>query len=457
MPIDASEPRSPSAWLLKLGPRLDEQRHRCARLRAYNVGDHPLPTGNPKWASTYRALQRMSRSNYVGLVASTVAERMTVTGFRAGGDADAEADRETWSWWQSQQLDADSGLVHGDSLVCSVSYVTVGAPGEDGRATATAEDPASLIHAVDPQRRRLVTAALKLYTDDWDAGVRAVVYLPDGFAYFRSTIADPSKVSWSDTAWEVDDTPDHPDGWRENPLGRVPVVPFVNRPDTRGRGMGEFEDVLDIQDRINKTLLDRMVIAAMQAFRQRWAKGITLTDEQGNDVEPFIPGADLLWAVEDEKAEFGDFEQAALGPLLEAARSDMRDLAAISRTPPHYLTGELTNVNGETLKAAETGLIAKVRDRQREAGESWESVAALAAAYEGRALPADAEVIWADPESRSMAEVADAAVKKQAIGVPWRQLMEDLGYSPPQIDRMESARAVDALFALPPAPTTTGV
>ncbi len=40
------------------------------------------------------------------------------------------------------------------------------------------------------------------------------------------------------------------------------------------------------------------------------------------------------------------------------------------------------------------------------------------------------ETIWADPETRTVAQAADAAVKKLAVGVSREQVLEDLGYSP---------------------------
>ena len=67
-------------------------------------------------------------------------------------------------------------------------------------------------------------------------------------------------------------------------------------------------------------------------------------------------------------------------------------------------------------------------------------------------LSSTLEVVWADPESRSLADLSDAAVKQQAAGVPWRQRMELLGYTPAQIDGMEADRAQDAILASLAAP-----
>jgi hypothetical protein len=204
-------------------------------------------------------------------------------------------------------------------------------------------------------------------------------------------------------------------------------------------------------------MLDRLVIAKMQAYRQRWAKGVAMEDDKGNPIEAFIPGADLLWAVEDDGAQFGDFQQSDLSGILSAVDADVSHLAAVSRTPPHYLIGKIVNASGDALKAAETGLVSKIGDRQTETGESWEQNIRIAALYQGRQIGADAEVIWADAESRSMLEVAAAAVQRAAAGVPWRQRMVDMGYTPQEIARMETERAQDALLgalAAPPAPPT---
>jgi hypothetical protein len=38
-------------------------------------------------------------------------------------------------------------------------------------------------------------------------------------------------------------------------------------------------------------------------------------------------------------------------------------------------------------------------------------------------------------------------VKKSTAGVPWRQRMEDMGYTPAEISRMEIDRAADAMNA----------
>ncbi|MGH3448908.1 MAG: phage portal protein [Nocardioidaceae bacterium] len=262
----------------------------------------------------------------------------------------------------------------------------------------------------------------------------------------------PLEESHSGRPREARWSPDPDTDDAANPLGQVPVVRFVNRPQLDGSGVGEFEDVIDVQDRINNAVLDRLVITKMQAYRQRWAKGIDTEDEDGNPLDvPFVPGVDLLWAVANPDVEFGDFTEADIRQVLAAVRDDIQDLSAVSRTPPHYLLGQMTNISGEALTAAEAGLVSKARNRIATFGESWAQVMRLTFAYRGQDAP-DMETLWADPQQHSEVELADAAVKKQQAGVTWRQRMRDLQYSPQTIDRMESERMQDALQAAVAAP-----
>ena len=51
----------------------------------------------------------------------------------------------------------------------------------------------------------------------------------------------------------------------------------------------------------------------------------------------------------------------------------IQHVAAQTRTPPHYLLGAMGSFpSGESLKATETGLVAKVRRKMLSFGEGWE-------------------------------------------------------------------------------------
>ncbi|MGH3099312.1 MAG: phage portal protein [Streptosporangiales bacterium] len=453
--VDVQSPGSAGWWLARLGRRLDDRRARYDLLDRYFRGDHRLPEGDDRCRDMFRRFQRKARTNYVGLVAESVRERLHPVGFRTGGASSGDVDDEAWRIWQANYLDADSGLVHLAALVFSDAYVCVGAnPNDDRTPVITPEDPREVIVETDPVNRRLVRAGLKLWTDDLDKTRHAVLYLPDKIHYFSSR-ADETNTGldrYGERAWEVEQDP------RDNAIGAVPLVRFVNRPTLSNDGLGEFEDLLDVQDRINNTVLDRLVISKLQAYRQRWVKNIPTEDEDGNPLDlPFVPGVDLLWAVDapeagEPEAAFGEFEQVNLTPLLEAVKEDRQALVMLSGLPPHYVAGDLINASEAAMAAAETRLVAKVRERMRHFGESWEAVIRLAFRYVGDDARTDSEMLWADPERKTDAQLADAADKKMTAGVPWHQRMVDLHYSPQEIKRMESDRASDALHAALAAP-----
>lgn len=467
---------SPEWWLLRLGKRLAEDAARFDRLEGYWRGNPPLPTGNKRMREAYKRLQKMSRTNFGSLIAEAVLERMKVVGFRAGGNPDEIADDQAWKWWQVNGLDADAGLVHRAAIVLSRAYVIVGEDPDAsddmaGEPLVTVEDPRQVIHESSPTNRRRVLAALKTYWDDVENLQAAVVYLPDRIYYYRSVGAKQNMAAqelWKGQRWEPDLTVSAT-GSLLNPLGEVPVTPFINRPDMAGEGLGEFEDVTDILDRINTLILDRLVISAMQAYRQRWAKGVRLTDEDGNDLSAFDPGADLLWAVEDDTAAFGEFSATDLTPIVKAIESDVQYLSAITRTPPHYVLAGIVNASGDALSVAETGLVSKLIEREQEFGESWERVYRQASKLTGRTIDHGAEVLWRDPQFRSLTEMASASIQLKSADVPWRTRMRMLDMTPAQINQMEQERMQDAMTAMllnpmlaaagqpPGTPSTPGV
>jgi hypothetical protein len=132
------------------------------------------------------------------------------------------------------------------------------------------------------------------------------------------------------------------------------------------------------------------------------------------------------------------------------------DLAAQTRIPIYYFRpAAISNISAEALIGLDAGLVSKTNDKKDAMGEAHEDAMRLAFKSidpgDDRAQFVAAETIWRNTESRSEAQVVDAAIKKQALGVPWEQLMEDLGYSPQQIDRMAAMRDAEALLE-PPAP-----
>jgi len=456
-------PFSPEWWLKRLTAKLNGQRTDIDYLDELYRGNHPMPDVPEKFRLLFRGFQKIARTNYLALVVEAPLERMNVVGFRVG-DNDT-ADDATWQRWQQAHLDADQVAVHRMMLSMRRGYTMVGAhPRKPGQVVITPEHPTQVIHESYPEDRREVRAALKLWVDDVGGYLRANVYLPAGeaglnagrvFRYrgARNSSQEVLLASQSHNLlfeafqeWELIDS--MPTG-----LDDVPITPFENRFDPIRGARGEFEDVVDIQLRINNTIFHRLVAEQFGSFRQKAILDYVLErDANGDPIPPELrndPGTAWIFEPGEDgnRPTLFEFSQTSTADIISAAAADVRDLASISRTPPHYLLTGMVNVTGDALKAAETGLIMKVkREHIPEASGGWEATMAKAALLSDD--PTDftsAETLWADPESRTLGELADAALKKKTAGVTWRQLMLDLGYTPDAIDRMESERVQDAL------------
>ncbi len=457
MPVDAQEIESPGWWLNRLGNKLDKGRDKRKRLWDYYTGEHPIPEIPGVSDEDAREWMKTGRANWIALVVEAVRERLQVVGFRFG-DEGAEGDRAADEIWQRNRLDSDSGLVHQAALVYGQSYVIVGYDDEDdGLARITPEHPDTVVTESFPGNPRRIAAALKVYWDDWAEVHRATVYTPERIYRFRTTsrtysYGAPHAVQLG--SWDYD--PDFGGAAGEdNPLGVVPVVPFRVRPTLSYEGTGEFEDVTDLQDRINLSIINLLSAMKYGAFRQRWAAGLEVDEDPitGKTIEPLKLDIRKLWTVADENSRFGDFAETNLGPYIAAIENAIQGVAAITRTPPHYLLGQVVNVSGDALVAAESGLVSKARERQTHLGESWEEVMRLAGLIEGNADLAEAtgtETLWRNAAVRSESQLADAVAKKKDIGVPFRQLAVDLGYTPQEIERMIAEKEIETLLATPP-------
>jgi hypothetical protein len=457
-------PETPEQIRDRLLKELNSRRSDIDRLYDYYRGNHPLPWAPTEVRDAYLALIKMARSNWCRLIVQAPAERLRVVGLRFS--TPGQSDTDVWARvWQGNRLDARSRLVHNAGLIARRGFVLVW-PSNDGPVKITPEHPSQVIVDYKPGCPEDRVAGLKSFTDAVAQREYATVWTVDGvYNWSRPTRRHTgSNKAPGDASgkWEPWSDPDQ--GIFEtaaNPLGAVPLVEFQPHPELVGEPMGELDGgVTDVQDRINKTVLDRLVTANFASFPQKWATGLEIPqDEDGNDVEPFKAAVNRLWVSEGEGTKLGQFTVADLSGYISSVEADIQHLAATTRTPPHYLLGQSGAIpSGDSLKATETGLIAKVLEIRDSYTESWEDVIRLALTAEGEAGSDDLalSMIWKDPESRSDAELHDAATKKQAVGVPWRAIMEYLGYSPTDIDRMDDQRAEDAANGLvAPPPTTT--
>ena len=412
-----------------------EQMH-LNELDRYYTGDAPLPEGAEGQSRAYRRFQRKARLNMAQLAVSAVRERMKIGGFRTGAEDDENGDDVARRLWKANKLDVLSADLHTSFLKFGKAYAIIGMSEGREYPLVTVEDCRQVYAYTDPADPSEVISAVKVFTD---YGMH--------YAYFY--YADEIQVFTKKTDTSIFDI----DQWiyseemsAPNPLGEVPVVKFTNV-DERG----EYEPYLDIIDRINHMILQRLIIATTAAFRQKYIKGDFPThDPDGNEIDynglfESAPGA--MWMLP-EGADIGEMDQTSMQDILAAVRADIQDFAAVTRTPMHYLSPDGANQSAEGAALAREGLVFKTEDRINRATVGWSKVMSLMFKWMGdteRAQLLDLEPIWKPAERYSLSERADANTKFQ--DVPFRSRMSLIGqFSPAEVAEMEQERAGEALL-----------
>jgi len=423
-----------------MNERLEQSRPGYDRIDTYlsNVPIGPLGFVAPELRVQVAGRVQAVVVNYARLVIGAIEERLDVTGFRLA----ANPASDLWRVWQANGMDLGSQQGHFEALAFGRCPVVVWAGTDPATPRITVESPRQMVVDYHPGTRT-PTLALKRWTEDGYA--RAVLFTPERIVQYRSRARVIDIYTVPVDGWVAQSTVD-------NRLGVVPVVELVNRPRLIGGGESELVDVLPIADAIAKLATDLMVSSEFSSMPRRWVSGLQLPE---NDVgEPdtaaaFDAVAGRVWMSEEPETKFGQFPEATLTGYVAGIEMLTQQLASVSALPAHYLnnlTGQLPSA--ESLRSAEASLIARVRRKQTGFGDGWERVARLVWLVRDGRLPegADAlETIWSDPESRTDAAAADAALKRSQLGVPWSQLMADLGYTPAQVEAMRTQRRQDAL------------
>ncbi len=452
IPLDPSVLESPDWWLLQLERSLLQKRTQLQRLADYAVGMSPLMDIAPAARDAYIDFQRRARTNFAGLSVDVMLDRIHVAGIRTGAQGDDYGDQLAWEWWQANQLDADSIALHRSVFEMGEAFAIVGdVDPEIGAPLVTIEDPRYIAIARDPRRRRQVRVALKIFRDEWTNRDHGYLYMRNPYGGGSLVFRAERSASTGSGGWQWLGEP------QTLPFARVPVVWFPNLLDIDGRTFwGEFEQHTDVLDRINSTTLQRLVTASMQAFRQRMLKGLPIKDENGQEIDytgVFAADPAALWQVP-EGVEVWESQMTDITPMLMANRDDVKDFAAVTRTPLPALIQDAANQSSANSDLVKSGHLSKCADRIAALSESWEEVQHLQFLWAGdeqRASRRDMEILWEPLDLPSMAERFDAASKAEVAGVPLEYTYSNvLGMSPQEMRRYMPSMPVEH----PPADAT---
>jgi hypothetical protein len=420
------------------------------RFDAYYRGDHPLQFASDEFRKAFGGLFGTFADNWCGVVVDAKAERLEVAGFRS--DDGREKDRASWDLWRSQDLDTQANAAFLEGLISGRVFGLAWA-GPDG-VSMTFEHPAQAIVGYAPGTRQRV-AGLKAWADD-DTEY-ATLYTADEVWKWRRPKLSRSPlavVSYGKGGWEPREVADEP--WPlPHDLGAVPLVEIPNRLRLMAPPQSELAAVIPVQDTVNLLWSHLITASDFAAFPQRVVLGAeqpmeAIRDADGNVVgERPIPVdrfrvSRIAW-LEDADAKIGEWAAADLSNYTKVIELAVTHIAALTKTPPDYLLGQMVNLSGEALTAAERGLVSAVVERQNAFAGGLREFVRLGHLANGDPAAASGlaqgRVVWRDPQYRTEGEHVDALLKMRALGVPDEALWERLpGVDQTEIDRWSGMR-----------------
>jgi len=422
---------------------IEAERHDWyANYRDYYDGDHETMLTDRQAAYLQVKQDEEFNANYCPIVVDALAERLNVTGFTCEDEAQAEVFAD---WWTANRMDGMQGIVHTSAVRDGDGYVLVEWNEEAGRPVFSYElafdgtEGAELHYEDERNKPAFASKRWRTKIGNSTGKVRRLnCYYPDRIEKYISNSGE------FEGAWQPYKEPGQPwpIPWVDRtgqPLG-IPMVHFKNSDEGYNYGQSELRSVVPLQNALNKSLIDLLAAADTTAFRI-----YTMLGDDPSDLD-VAPGS---WVYStrppggDNGAAISFIPGEDLSPLIALKDSFAIEIARVSRTPLSYFQISGQRAAEGTLKQEESGLLAKVAQRQVGFGNAWEDVLSmarrLANVYGGGPEMDESESIstqWAPAGTRDDKAEAEVAQIKSGLGVPQEQLWSELGYSAEEIEHM---------------------
>lgn len=359
-----------------------------------------------------RFLAKLSETPWLMLVVNTLAQQLVCETVRSSEVQDVDA---IWRPWLRNRMTSRQRAIHKAAVGYGYAYTSV-VPGDTG----------AVIRGYSPREMFAV------YQD-------AVV---DEYPMFVIRKRDNHYLVYDEVAVY---TLGMEDGRLEyithdiHGVGVSPIIRYSNDIDLEARTQGEVEPYIGVAKRINQTTNDRLLIQHHNSWKVRTATGLNDEGSAEDKAKEKLRLAQDDILVGGEGVAFGTLAETSVEPLTRAAEADVGTLAAVSQTPAHALTGNMINLSADAITEARAMLDTKAGQRKLAFGDSHAQTLRLAAHIEGRERDAadfTIQMQWADLESRSMSQAADALGKMATmLGIPPEMLWDRI----PTVTAQEAA------------------
>jgi hypothetical protein len=443
-------PADPVKWALKMFQ--DDRTDRYNTYQEYVTGDQPLAFATLRFESTFGRLFEAFSYNRCELVIDAHADRLRVSGF--GADTPTLA-TDAQLLWDANRMDVREGHVESDAFTYGDSYVIVEMHPDRGDVQLWTQDPRTVrVHYSSEAPGELDLAVKRWVTED--GRTRLTLYFADRIEKYISRTRTPGGL-FANTAMERFEV-----NGEEWPVAlgvpdTVPVFHFANNGRTNAYGVSELRSVLPLQDALNKTLMDMLVAMEFAAFPQRVLIGVQGSDdpeealEEDRQLAAFVAGLQRIMTLEDPNAKIGEFSAVNIAQYLSVAEFWDKAVSRVTKVPMDYMAGTSDAISGRSRRLREAAFTAKIEDRQRAFGGVWSDIMTYGVRLKGaEAKPGAIRVNWVSAAPLSAEDQLDLAEAKKAVGLPFEQIVKELGYEPAQITEIlaMARRASDQAMGL---------
>ena len=398
------------AFLEWLSMEESERQEKYLSYRAYYDGEHDVMlTDRQKKFLELKTHQNFT-ANLCPMVVDELERRMLVQTFDADGNSQLGGHKGMlWKWWRRDGMDADQSDTHLSAIRDGDSYVIVSWNQEEKRPEfhhnlAYNGTEGVKCHYSDETGKVAYATKRWLVTDPLDPGAGTVkrmnIYWPNrverfiadgthsGFWYGFTNDGQEAVLPWVTVQGE--------------PLG-VPVFHLKHKPSGYRWGTSILDDVIPLQNGLNKAIVDVIAAADTTGFRMYWATGTDMTDENDDPIS-IHPGTFLTSPAAD--ARFGFIPGEDLRPLIEVVDMFKVTIAQVSETPMHLFQVSGQNASEGSQKQQEVAMINKAEKWGRAVGNFWETCMQMAIklsnTYDGTSYPTDLilQCVWEDAEVR---------------------------------------------------------
>ena len=470
------------AYLRHLENEEEARQKNYTKYREYYDGIHDtMLTGRQKAFLQLKDGQEFN-DNYCPIVVDALAERLKVTAFDAGDTPQGEI---LWNWWRDNGMDGQQGIVHTAAVRDGDAYVMAEWDNIEKRPVWTFEPACSdgegvKVHYSRERKGKIEYASkrwkigyggdsgkatrLNLYFDDhvekyiatesaYEGNWRPYLTLEDGEIEGEGVYG---ACGWF--WWTTDQTASG------KPLG-VPVVHFKNKDQGYDHGQSELEDVIPLQNALNKSVIDLIASADTAGF-----PFLAITGPGAAAALDMYPGVTLRLEHPDNDIKRVPGEDPT--PLMTVCNYFSMEIARVSRTPLSYFQATGQRPAEGTLQQEESGLVAKADKCCTDFGNAWEALMKvsrrMANAFSGANMDESQriECQWKQRQTRNELQHLQVLTLKKQLGVPDETLWREMDYNDEEIRQFKTIKLknqqlalrqqLTATLALPPGQPTGG-